>query len=71
MPRALNATFINNALKASEGTGGLSTAMRGLIAARTAVVTAVAAIDAGGPSQRARWACRKSRKADRRPWIFL
>ena len=45
LPRALTAAFIDNALKASEGIAGLSAAMRGLIAARTAVMTAVAAID--------------------------
>jgi transposase len=46
LPRALTAAFIDQALKASEGVAGLSVAMRGLIAARTAVMTAVAAIDA-------------------------
>ena len=46
LPRALTAAFIDQALKASEGIAGLSAAMRGLIAARTAVMTAVAAIDA-------------------------
>jgi transposase len=46
LPRALSVAFIDNALKASEGIAGLSVAMRGLIAARTAVMTAVAAIDA-------------------------
>jgi transposase len=45
LPRALTVAFIDNALKASEGIAGLSTAMRGLSAARTAVMTAVAAID--------------------------
>src|SRR6476661_4419506 len=45
LPRALTAAFVSQALKASEGVAGLSAAMRGLIAARTAV-TAVAAIDA-------------------------
>jgi transposase len=45
LPRALTAAFIDNALKASEGIAGLSAAMRGLIAARTAVMTAIAAID--------------------------
>ena len=45
-PRALAAAFVDQALKASEGVAGLSAAMRGLIAARTAVMTAVAAIDA-------------------------
>ena len=42
LPRALTAAFVN---QASEGISGLSAAMRGLIAARTAVMTAVAAID--------------------------
>jgi transposase len=45
LPRALTAAFIDEALKASEGIVGLSAAMQGLIAARTAVMTAVAAID--------------------------
>ena len=45
LPRALTAAFIDQALKASEGVAGLSAAMRGLIAARTVVMTAVAAID--------------------------
>src|SRR5579863_872217 len=47
LPRALTVAFIDQALKASEGIAGLSAAMRGLIAARTAVMAAVAAIDAG------------------------
>ena len=46
LPRALTTAFVNQALKASEGVAGLSAAMRGLIAARTAVMSAVAAIDA-------------------------
>ena len=46
LPRALTAAFISQALRASEGITGLSAAMRGLIAARTAVFAAVAAIDA-------------------------
>jgi transposase len=46
LPRALTAAFVNQALKASEGVAGLSAAMRGLIAARSAVMTAVAAIEA-------------------------
>ncbi len=45
LPRALTAAFIDQALQASEGIAGLSAAMRGLIAARTAAMTAVAAID--------------------------
>jgi transposase len=46
LPRALTTASIDQALKAGEGVAGLSAAMRGLIAARTAVMTAVAAIDA-------------------------
>ena len=42
-PRALTTAFIDQALKASEGVAGLSAAMRGLSAARTAVMIAVAA----------------------------
>jgi transposase len=60
LPRALTAAFIDNALKASEGIAGLSVAMRGLIAARTAVMTAVAAIDADMRRMtRASAACRR------------
>lgn len=46
LPRALNPAFIDQALRASEGINGLSAAMEGLITARTAVLSAVAAIDA-------------------------
>lgn len=46
LPRALSPAFIDQALRASEGINGLSAAMRGLITARTAVLSAVAAIDA-------------------------
>jgi transposase len=60
LPRALTAAFIDQALKASEGIAGLSAAMRGLIAARIAVMTAVAAIDAGMRRMaRASGACRR------------
>src|ERR1700678_1957507 len=60
LPRALTAAFVNQALKASEGIAGLSAAMRGLIAARTAVMTAVAAIDADMRRMtRASAACRR------------
>jgi transposase len=60
LPRALTVAFIDNALKASEGIAGLSVAMRGLIAARTAVMTAVAAIDADMRRMtRASAACRR------------
>jgi transposase len=46
LPRALSPAFIEQALRASEGVNGLSAAMRGLIAARHAVLAAVGAIDA-------------------------
>ena len=60
LPRALTAAFIDNALRASEGIAGLSAAMRGLIAARTAVMSAVAAIDADiRRMTRASAACRR------------
>ena len=60
LPLALTAAFVNQALKASEGIVGLSAAMRGLIAARTAVMTAVAAIDADMRRMtRASAACRR------------
>ena len=59
-PRALTAAFIDQALKASEGVAGLCVAMRGLVAARTAVMTAVAAIDADMRRMtRASAACRR------------
>jgi transposase len=58
--RALTADFVNQAVKASEGVAGLSAAMRGLRAARTAVMTAVAAIDADiRRMTRASAACRR------------
>ena len=60
LPRALTADFIDQAVKASEGVAGLSAAMRGLSAARTAVMTAVAAIDADiRRMTRASAACRR------------
>jgi transposase len=60
LPRALTAAFIDNALRASEGIAGLSAAMRGLIAARTAVMSAVTAIDADiRRMTRASAACRR------------
>jgi transposase len=46
LPRALSPAFIRQALRASEGVPGLSVAMRGLVAARAAVLAAVVAIDA-------------------------
>jgi transposase len=61
--RALTAAFVKQALKASEGVAGLPAAMRGLSAARTAVRTAVAAIDADMRGMtRASAACRRSRR---------
>ena len=46
LPRGLGPAFIRQALQASDGIPGLSAAMRGLVAARAAVLTAVIAIDA-------------------------
>src|SRR3954469_8421780 len=46
LPRALSPAFIRQALRASEGISGLSATMRGLVAARAAVLAAVVAIDA-------------------------
>jgi transposase len=46
LPRSLSPAFIEQALQASDGIDGLSAAMRGLIAARAAVMAAVSAIDA-------------------------
>ena len=45
LPRALSSAFIRQALRASDGIPGLSAAMRGLVAARAAVLAAVVAID--------------------------
>ena len=45
LPRALSPAFIRQVLQASEGILGLSAAMRGLVAARAAVLAAVVAID--------------------------
>jgi transposase len=59
LPRALSASFIAQALRASEGIAGLSAAMQGLVAARGAVLAAVAAIDADIKKMaRASTACR-------------
>jgi transposase len=46
LPRALSSAFIRRALQASDGVPGLSAAMRGLVAARSAILAAVVAIDA-------------------------
>src|SRR5271169_2432788 len=60
LPRALSPAFIEQALRASEGIAGLSAAMRGLVAARTAVLAAVGAIDADMKKMvRASDACRR------------
>jgi transposase len=45
LPRALSSDFIRQALQASDGIPGLSAAMRGLVAARAAVLAAIVAID--------------------------
>jgi transposase len=60
LPRALTAAFLEQALRASEGITGLSAAMRGLAAARTAVLAAVVAIDTDMKRMvRASEACRR------------
>jgi transposase len=60
LPRGLTPAFIEQALKASEGVAGLSAAMRGLAAARAAVLAAVVAIDADMKRMvRASEACRR------------
>jgi transposase len=45
LPRALSSGFVKQALKASDGIIGLSAAMRGLVSARSAVLSAITAID--------------------------
>ena len=45
LPRGLSPAFVERALRASDGINGLAAAMRGLVAARAAVLSAVAAID--------------------------
>src|SRR5918997_1472361 len=61
LPRALSPAFIDQALRASQGISGLSAAMQGLVAARTAVLAAVVAIDADIKKMvRASDACRRS-----------
>jgi transposase len=60
LPRALSPAFIRQALQASEGIPGLSAAMRGLAAARAAVLAAVVAIDGDiRKMARASAACRR------------
>jgi transposase len=60
LPRALSPAFIDQALRASEGINGLSVATRGLVAARTAVLAAIVAIDADMKKMiRASDACRR------------
>src|SRR3981189_2541609 len=45
LPRALSSAFIAKALRASEGIDGLSAAMRGLVPAPAAVLSAIAELD--------------------------
>jgi transposase len=45
LPRALTAGFVKQALEASEGVIGLAAAMRGLVEARSTVLSAITAID--------------------------
>lgn len=45
LPRGPSPTFVRDVLAMSEGVAGLSAAMRGLISAREAVLSAIAAID--------------------------
>lgn len=45
LPRGLSPAFVDDVMRMSEGIAGLSTAMRGLIAARDAVLLAISAID--------------------------
>ena len=60
LPRALSSGFIEQALRASDGIPGLSAAMRGLVAARAAVLAAIVAIDADIRRMvRASGACRR------------
>src|SRR6516165_11991286 len=60
LPRALSPAFIRQALQASEGIPGLSAAMKGLVAARAAVLAAVVAIDGDiRKMARASAACRR------------
>ena len=60
LPRALSPAFIRQPLRASEGIPGLSAAMRGLAAARAAVLGAIVAIDADIKRMvRASEACRR------------
>ncbi len=46
LPRGLSPAFVEEVIAMSDGIAGLSSAMRGLVAARDAVLAAVAAIDA-------------------------
>jgi transposase len=46
LPRGLSPAFVDHVLSMSDGVDGLSGAMRGLVAARAAVLAAVTAIDA-------------------------
>ena len=66
LPRALSPAFIRQALRASEGIPGLSAAMRGLVAARAALLAAVVAID--GDIRRMVRASDACRRADEHSW---
>jgi len=46
LPRGLSPAFVEEVIAMSDGIAGLSSAMRGLVAARDAVLAAIAAIDA-------------------------
>ena len=46
LPRGLSPAFVERALRASDGINGLAAAMRGLVAARAAVLSAITAINA-------------------------
>ena len=46
LPRGLSPAFVEEVIAMSDGIAGLSSAMRGLVAARDAVLSAIAAIDA-------------------------
>ena len=65
LPRALAAGFVKQALQVTEGVAGLSAAMRGLIVARNAMMTAVDTClgSASDNCRRKRRSCRVSCKA--------
>lgn len=60
LPRGLSPAFVEQVIAMSDGIAGLSSAMRGLVAARDAVLAAIAAIDADMKRlARASEACRR------------